>query len=328
MKIFITGGGGYVGSRLVPQLLDLGYEVVVYDTFYYGNFLPFDNKNLKIVKGDLRDVTLLEASIPKGATVLHMACISNDASFALEPKLSTTINYESLTGLIAACRKKEIKRFIFASTSSVYGVSDAKEITETHPLRPITQYNEYKALSEPIILQEKDNFEVTIFRPATVCGYSPRMRFDLSVNILTGHAISKNKITVFGGEQLRPNLHILDYINLVKLLINSDKCLNEVYNVGNQNLSLMEIAQLVKDTLISIDSNYSRLEIFRTPSDDIRSYHINSEKIKNDLDFTPKFSIQKAVSEIYEAFITRRVAHDIDDPIYHNVKLLKLMGIK
>ncbi|MEN9735387.1 MAG: hypothetical protein RL129_97 [Actinomycetota bacterium] len=328
MDIFITGGAGYVGTRLVPELLKLGHHVVVFDSFYYGNFLPFGNANLDLVVGDLRDKELLKKSIPIGATVLHLACISNDASFALDPELSKTINYESLEGLLEACRARKIKRFIFASTSSVYGVSEAKEITEDHPLKPITQYNEYKALSEPLILNEKNNFEVTIFRPATVCGYSPRMRFDLSVNILTGHAISKRKITVFGGEQLRPNLHIQDYIDLVKLLLQSNDCLNEIYNVGNQNLSLIEIANSVKNALVDLDTGYEEIEIVRTQSDDIRSYHINSDKIRHDLGFVPKYSIFDAVQEILYAFKTKRISHHIDDDIYHNVKRLKAMNVK
>jgi len=329
MKIFVTGGGGYVGTRLVEDLLDDGFEVIVYDAFFFGNFLPFGHKNLEIVKGDLRDSELLVQSIPIGSTVIHLACISNDASFQLNPDLSTSVNYDAFSILLEACKARNIKRFIYASTSSVYGVSDEPEITETHSLKPITLYNKYKALCEPILLEfAKDNFEATIFRPATVCGYSKRMRFDLSVNVLTASALFKNRITIFGGSQLRPNLHILDYIRLVKLLLVSDECVGEIFNAGDQNLSILEIGNLVKDTLGGLEKKYKDIELATEHSDDIRSYHINSDKIKNLLNFAPIFDIEHAVLEIYTAFKDNRFPLGMDNMLYHNVKTLKTNNIE
>jgi len=321
-NLFITGGGGYVGTRLVPVMLNFGYRVIVYDTFYYGNYLN-QNRNLITIKGDIRDKDKLSSSIPEGADVLHLACISNDASFALNPDLSRTINYEAFIDLVTIAKKNQVKRFVYASTSSVYGVSEADNITEDHPLKPITHYNAYKAKCEPILLQEEDNiFQPVIFRPATVCGYSPRMRLDLSVNILTAHAITKNLITVFGGTQRRPNLHILDYIDACILLLNSNDVVGKTYNIGNENMTLAEIARLVRSSLTEIDSKFSNIEITTTPSDDIRSYHIDSSKIFREIGFKPTRTISDAVKEVYSAFVNKAIDINIDLDKYHNVKTL------
>lgn len=321
-KLFITGGGGYVGTRLVPAMLDFGYKVIIYDTFYYGNYLN-QNNNLISIKGDIRDKDKLSSSIPEGADVLHLACISNDASFALNPDLSRTINYEAFVDLVSIAKKNQVKRFVYASTSSVYGVSEADNITEDHPLKPITHYNTYKAKCEPILLQEESNiFQPVIFRPATVCGYSPRMRLDLSVNILTAHAITKNLITVFGGTQRRPNLHILDYIDACILLLNSNDVVGKTYNIGNENMTLAEIAKLVRSTLTKVDPKFSSIEITTTPSDDIRSYHIDSSRIFREIGFKPTRTISDAVKEIYFAFVNKDIDINIDLNKYHNVKTL------
>ena len=220
-KIFITGGAGYAGSRYIPTLLDKNNIVTVYDTFYFGDFLK-NHKNLTKIKGDIRNTKLLEESCADHDVFIHLACMSNDTSFELDEKLSTEINYDCFEGMVKAAKKSSIKRFIYASTSSVYGISNAKDIKEDHPFKPLTLYNKFKGLCEPILLNYSDkNFETVIFRPATLCGYSPRQRFDLSVNVLTAHAIVNNKILVFGGTQLRPNLHVLDYCDLLDLLIYS-----------------------------------------------------------------------------------------------------------
>jgi nucleoside-diphosphate-sugar epimerase len=275
------------------------------------------------IKADIRDQEKLSRSIPEGADLLHLACISNDASFALNPELSKTINYDAFAQLIISAKKKKVKRFIYASTSSVYGVSEADNITEDHPLKPITHYNTYKAMCEPILLQEEDNvFQPIVFRPATVCGYSPRMRLDLSVNILTAHAITKNLITVFGGVQRRPNLHILDYIDVCKLLLKSNEAVGKTYNVGNENMTLSAIADLVRSTLTEIDPKFKNIEITTTPSDDIRSYHINSSKIYRELGFKPTRTISEAVKEIYFAFINKNIDNNITQARYHNVQTL------
>ena len=247
-KIFITGGGGYIGTRLVPILLKKNFIVTVYDTFFFGNKLR-KNKNLKIIKGDIRNIRKLSHSLKKHDYFLHLACISNDTSYELDKKLSKSVNYDCFEPIVLAAKKNSIKRFIYASSSSVYGVSKKKNVKENHPLLPLTLYNKYKGLCEPLLLKHTNkNFEGVIFRPATVCGYSPRMRFDLSVNILTNFAYNKKFINVYGGNQLRPNLHILDYCDAVIRIINApkNKIENKIFNVGQQNMSILNIAKLVK----------------------------------------------------------------------------------
>lgn len=224
-SVFITGGGGYCGTRLVQELLKKKYKVTAYDTFYYGNFLKnIKNRNLKVVKGDIRNQHLIKKTCKNHEIFIHLACISNDVSFELDEKLSTSINFEAFEPMVKIAKKNGIKRFIYASTSSVYGLSKKKKVTENHPLIPITLYNKYKADCEPILFNYTDkNFTGVIFRPATVCGYSPRQRLDLTINILTNHAFHKNEISVFGGKQFRPNLHIKDYCRAVILLMESPK---------------------------------------------------------------------------------------------------------
>ena len=323
--VFITGGAGYCGSRLVPQLLEKGYKVTVYDIMYFGSeFLP-KNKNLKIIKGDIRDLEKLKSSSKNHDTFLHLACISNDASFQLDEKLSKSINLDCFKPMVLAAKSNGIKRFIYASTSSVYGVSDKKNVTEDHPLVPLTLYNDFKGQCEPMLLDNTSNdFEGVIFRPATVCGYAPRQRLDVSVNILTNFAVNKKKIQVFGGDQLRPNLHIQDYCDVINLLIEApkEKIQDQIFNVGYQNMSINEIAQLVKRVVMR-EYSLSELEISRTKSDDNRSYHINSDKIKDILNFSPKYSIENAIVELCNAFKDNLLPNSFDDDFYYNVKRLK-----
>ena len=268
---------------------------------YYGkDFLP-NSENLKIISGDIRDQEKLEYSCQKNDVFLNLACISNDTSFELDEKLSTSINLTAFEPMVIAAKKAKIKRFIYASTSSVYGVSNKPEVKEDHPLVPLTLYNKYKGMCEPILFNHTDeNFEGVIFRPATVCGYAPRQRFDLSVNILTNHAINNKKITVFGGDQLRPNLHIEDYYEVVKLLINAEskKISNQIFNVGYQNMSINQIAEVVKKTVEKEFPEIGEIPIVRTESNDNRSYHINSDKIYEILGYKASKSIEDAVEEL------------------------------
>ena len=330
-KIFITGGAGYVGCRLVKDLLDKSFFVTVYDAMHYTDkYLPKNEKNLNVVRGDIRDTEKLREFSKGHEVFVHLACISNDASFILDENLSKTVNFDSFEPMVKAAKENKIKRFIYASSSSVYGVSDKKDVKEDHPLLPLTAYNKFKGLCEPILFKyTDDNFETVIFRPATVCGYSPRMRFDLSVNILTCHAICNNKINVFGGDQLRPNLHIQDYSECVQLLINEDKnkIQKQIFNVGFQNLSIINIAKLVKKEL-ETSFNFKNIEIIRTESNDNRSYHINSDKIYNTLGFKPKFSIENAVHEITNCFEKNLFKNPLENSIYHNVKTLKQNNVK
>ena len=288
-SVLVTGGAGYCGSLVVPKLLNDGYKVTVYDTLFFGDhFLPKNNENLTVIKGDIRDAEKFSKSVVGHDAVLSLACISNDASFELDEKLSTSINLNAFEPMVKAARSAGVKRFVYASSSSVYGVSDAPDVTEDHPLVPLTLYNKYKGMCEPLLNNlGTDDFTVTTFRPATVCGYAPRLRLDLSVNILTNHAVTNNKITVFGGNQLRPNLNIQDYADVCRLLLSAPHNLvhKDVFNVGYQNMSIMDIAHLVRKVVSEVFSGNEDIGIVTTPSDDNRSYHINSDKIFRVLGF-------------------------------------------
>ena len=331
-NILITGGAGYCGSVLTPQLLDMGYVVTVYDILYYGkDFLPLDHPNLTVVEGDIRDTATLAKHLVEIEAVLHLGCISNDASFVLDEALSTSVNLDAFEPMVVAAKKASVKRFVYASSSSVYGVSEEPDVTEDHPLVPLTLYNEYKGMCEPRLFKHTDeNFTGVVFRPATVCGYGPRQRLDVSVNILTNLAVNKGKITVFGGSQLRPNLHIQDYADLCKLLLEApdEKIADGVYNCGFQNMSIMDIALVVKKVVEEEFPDQGEIEIETTPTDDIRSYHINSDKIKRELDFAPSHSIEEAVRDLCQAFRDGKLSDSFDDDSYYNVRTMQAIGAK
>ena len=330
-KLIVVGGGGYCGSVVVPQLLKEGWDVTVFDTFWYGtNHLP-KVPNIHLVQSDVREIAKVKEALVGQEYVLHLACISNDASFELDEKLSTSVNLESFEPLVIEAKKAGVKRFVFASSSSVYGVSDSPDVTEDHPLVPLTLYNKYKGMCEPMLKKHTDSsFIGVIFRPATVCGYAPRQRLDLSVNILTNHAINKGTITVFGGDQLRPNLHIQDYADLCKLLLTAphEKVANETFNCGFQNMSIMNIAKIVKQVVEEVFPEKGDIPIRVTTSDDPRSYHINSEKIYKALGFKPKYSIEDAVRGLCTAFREGKLPNSFDDNKYFNVKTMKAIGAK
>lgn len=332
-KVLVVGGAGYCGSVLVPQLLDEGWEVTVYDILkWYGDaHLPKVNPKLRIIQGDVRDPARVAEACEGHHALLHLACISNDASFELDERLSTSVNLESFEPLVIAAKKAGIRRFVFASSSSVYGVSDSPNVTEDHPLVPLTLYNKYKGMCEPLLLKHTDtNFVGVIFRPATVCGYAPRQRLDLSVNILTNHAVNKGKITVFGGSQLRPNLHVQDYADLCKLLLTApeEKIANQIFNCGMQNLSILEIAKIVKRVVEQEFPEKGDIPIEITNSNDNRSYHINSDKIHRILGFVPKYTIEDAVYGLCDAFRQGKLPNSFDDDSYYNVRTMKAVGAK
>jgi len=331
-SIFITGGAGYVGSSLVPDLLEKNYKVAVYDIMYFGdNFLPKNHPNLKIIKGDIRDSDKIKKVCGGYDVFINLACISNDSSFELDENLSKSINFDAFEPMIISAKKSGIKRFIYASTSSVYGVSKEKNVTEDHPLVPLTLYNKFKGMCEPLLFKHTNkDFSGVVFRPATVCGYAPRQRLDLTVNILTNYAVNKNEIKVFGGDQLRPNLHIKDYCEAVELLIvaEKDKIENQIFNVGYQNMSINEIAQLVKEVVEKEYPKKEKIKITKSSSSDNRSYHINSEKIKKKLGFEPKRSIAMAIKDLCEAFKKGKINNSFEDDFYFNVNRLKRLNAK
>jgi nucleoside-diphosphate-sugar epimerase len=332
-KVLVIGGGGYCASLLVPQLLESGCEVTVFDilVWYGSDHLPKENPRLKIIQGDVRDTLKVAQACEGQDCVLHLACISNDASFELDENLSTSVNLNSFEPVVIAAKKAGVKRFVFASSSSVYGVSDSPDVTEDHPLVPLTLYNKFKGMCEPLLLKHTDeNFVGVIFRPATVCGFAPRQRLDLSVNILTNHAVNRGKITVFGGSQLRPNLHVQDYADLCKLLLTAptEKIANQIFNCGFQNLSINDIAQVVKKVVEEEFPENGSIPIETTTSDDLRSYHINSSKIKRALGFEPKYSVEDAVRGLCKAFREGKLPKSFDDDRYFNVRTMKTAGAK
>ena len=326
-RVFVTGGAGYIGSLLVPRLLDRGFKVTSYDISYYGDdFLPKDNPALTVIQGDIRDIGKMSAAMWGHDAFINLACISNDASFELDESLSTSVNLDAFEPTVVAAKNAGVKRFIYASSSSVYGISDQPNVTEEHLLVPLTLYNKYKGMCEPLLLKHTGkDFVGVIFRPATVCGYGPRQRLDLSVNILTNHAITNGKITVFGGAQLRPNLHIADYCDAVQVLLDApdDKIANEIFNVGYQNMSIMDIALLVKRVVENEFPEKGNIAIVTTPSDDNRSYHINSDKVRRVLGFAPHRSVEDAVRDLCAAFRDGRLPNPMTDDIYYNVRRMK-----
>jgi len=324
-NVLITGGAGYVGTRLVPQLLAAGHSVTVYDTMFFGCELK-PQARLKLVEGDIRDTAKLREQLWGVDAVIHLACISNDPSFELNEDLSKTINFDCFEPLVVAAKEQGVKRFVYASSSSVYGVSEEPEVTEDHPLVPLTLYNKFKGMCEPVLFKHQSpDFVCVTIRPATICGFSPRMRLDLSVNILTNHAVNAGKITVFGGAQKRPNLHIQDMCDLYKLLLEIEdaKIAGETFNAGYQNQTIMEIAQIVKATVQKEFPEKGDIQIVTTPTNDMRSYHINSDKITKKIGFKPKRGIEDAVRDLCQAMKEGKLPGSLDDDRYSNVKVLK-----
>lgn len=327
MKVLCTGSNGYVGSALVPYLLAAGHEVVGFDTQWFHVFPEM--AGLTQIKGDIRDVPAFTKAVAGCDATLHLGCISNDTSCALDESLSTEINFKAFEPIVVASKLMGVKRFIYCSSSSVYGVSDAPDVTEEHPLVPLTLYNRYKGACEPLLLKHATPiFTPVILRPATVCGYAPRQRFDLTINILTMHAIMKKEITVFGGKQRRPNLHIADMCRVYKTLLEAPEELvaGETFNVGAENMSLNEAAALVRKVVLEemgIDA-----PIVNVAHTDDRSYHINSDKILRVLGFAPEFDVARAIRDLCDQFKEGNFKDALTNPIYLNVKQLIELGVK
>ncbi|WP_415290103.1 NAD-dependent epimerase/dehydratase family protein [Candidatus Pelagibacter sp. Uisw_136] len=324
-KVFIIGGGGYVGSALVPKMLESGYHVTVYDLFIYGEDVLEKDPNLITIKGDVRNIDLLEVYLKGFDYVIHLACISNDPSFELNPELGKSINLDSFKPLVKLSRDLKIKRFIYASSSSVYGIKKEKNVIETLALEPLTDYSKFKVECEKILSEfTSSEFETVIIRPATVCGYAKRQRLDVVVNILTNLAFNKRKIKVFGGDQLRPNIHIQDMVNVYLEVIKADKDLvnGEIFNAGYDNFTVNDIALTVKE-VIGDD-----IEIETLPTDDNRSYHVSSEKIKKYLNFKPQHTIKDAIKDLKKAFEEEKLPNSLDDSRYFNIKKMQEIKLK
>jgi len=327
-QVLVTGGAGYVGAVLVPKLLDKGYRVKVLDLYIYGEHVldaVKENPNLEQIKGDIRDRELLERVIPGCDAVIHLACISNDPSFELNPQLGKSINYDAFLELIDVSKRSGVKRFVYASTSSVYGIKEEANVTEDLPLTPVTDYSKYKAMCEEVLLRERQpGFVTLVLRPATVCGYSPRLRLDLIVNILTNHAFNNKKISALGGQQMRPNIHIEDVSDLyVKSMEWPDEAIDgKIFNAGYENHRVIEIAEMVRG-VVGEDT-----EIITTPTNDARSYHISSEKIRRELGFVPRHSIEEGVRDLVAAFRTGKIPNSMTDIHYYNVKTMLAINLK
>ncbi|MCP5366058.1 MAG: NAD-dependent epimerase/dehydratase family protein [Hyphomicrobiales bacterium] len=321
-SVLVTGGAGYVGSALVPRLLEAGHKVTVLDLYLYGEdlFRDLRGPNLREVKGDLRDADTVARALDGVDAVIHLACISNDPSYDLDPDLGQSINHGAFLPLVRAAKAAGVKRFVYASSSSVYGIKDEAQVTEDLPLEPLTDYSKFKALCEEELLGERgDGFVTCIIRPSTVCGYAPRLRLDLTVNILTNHAINNGRITVFGGGQKRPNIHIQDMVGLYLFLLQQpdEKIDGKTFNAGYENFTVMEIAEMVRHAL------GAEVDIVVTPTDDNRSYHVSSEKMRRELGFEPSHTIEDAVRDLKAAFDAGLVPDPMTDPVYYNIKLMQ-----
>lgn len=307
MNILVTGACGYKGHVLVPKLLEAGHKVTAFDIQWFGNFLkPHDNLTVKL--GDVRNIE--DVPLVGIDCIIHMSSIANDPCGDLNPKLTWEVSALATMQLADKARRMGIKRFIYASSGSVYGVKEEPQVTEDLELKPISEYNKTKMVGERVLLSYQDDMVVQIVRPATVCGYSPRMRLDVSVNLLTMQALSKGKITVFGGNQVRPNIHIKDIANVYMHLLDHPEVVG-VYNAGFENISIMDIAKMV--------TKYLPVDIVVTESNDPRSYRINSDKLLA-TGFKPQFGVETAIKEIIEKFKAGELR---DEDQFYNLKWME-----
>jgi nucleoside-diphosphate-sugar epimerase len=307
MKIFVTGGCGYKGHVLIPKLLERDYEVISFDLQWFGNYLK-PHKNLEIIKGDVRDIDNI--SLSGVDCIIHLSSIANDPCGDLDPKLTWEVSALATMQLADKAKRMGIKRFIYASSGSVYGVKEELQVTEDLELKPISEYNKTKMVGERVLLSYQNDMVVQIVRPATVCGLSPRMRLDVSVNLLTMQALAKGKITVFGGDQVRPNIHIEDITDLYLHLIDHPE-ITGIFNAGFENISIMDIAKLI--------TKYIPVEIEVTPSNDPRSYRINSDKLLS-TGFKPKKKVEDAIREIIEKYHSGELK---DEDHFYNLRWME-----
>jgi nucleoside-diphosphate-sugar epimerase len=328
MRVLVTGGAGYVGSALVPRLVDAGHAVTVLDRYFYGDVFADlaarAGERLCQIRGDIRDPEAVARGVRGADVVIHLACISNDPSYDLDPALGKSINYDAFRPLVRASKQAGVRRFVYASSSSVYGVKHEPEVTEELSLEPLTDYSKFKALCEDVLAAERTRgFATVVVRPSTVCGYAPRLRLDLVVNILTNQAVHRGRITVLGGTQMRPNIHIDDMVAAyLQLLGEPDhKIDGQIFNVGGPNHTVAELAELVRATIDPA------LLIDWKPTDDLRSYKTSSRKIARALGWVPRRSVADAIGDLQRAFAAGLVEQPLDNPLYFNIKRMQELAV-
>ena len=319
-NILITGGGGYVGTNLTNELLNEGYNITIIDTFWFGKYIK-KKRNLKILQKDLRNIS--KKDLKNIDCILHLASIANDPAAELNAKLTWDVNVLATYKLITLAINNNVKKFIFASSGSVYGIKKEKKVTENLSLEPISEYNKSKMIGERILLSYKKKIDLTILRPATICGYSPAMRLDVAINALTYSALKKNLITVFGGKQIRPNLTMFDMINAYKFFMKRKSKKNRldsdiIFNLGFENLSIISMANKIKKTL------KLKSKIIIKSSNDPRSYRQNSERIIKK-GFKPTKKIDDAIVELKEKFLEKKISKRKS---FYRINTLKMINTK
>lgn len=308
MKLLVTGACGYKGSVLVPKLLDQGHEVIGLDIMWFGNFLK-PHPNLKVIQGDVRDIDAID--LTGVDAIIHLSSVANDPCGDLDPQLTWEVSALATMQLADKAARAGVKRFIYASSGSVYGIKDEPQVTEDLVLKPLSEYNKTKMVGERVLLSYANDMIVQIVRPATVCGYSPRMRLDVSVNMLTMQALAKGKITIFGGNQTRPNIHIDDITDLYIFLLGRPD-VTGIYNAGFENISILDIAQRVV--------RHVPAELVVTASNDPRSYRVNSDKLLA-TGFRPKKTVEDAIREIIAKYRSGELK---DEERWYNLKWMQL----
>ena len=322
-NVLVTGGAGYVGSALVPRLLSSGHSVTVLDWYLYGDDVFEElrgHPRLREIRGDIRDLDAVARALLGANAVIHLACISNDPSYDLNPSLGQSVNGDAFRPLLRAAKRARVERFIYASSSSVYGVKRDAHVTEDLPLEPLTDYSKWKALCEGILDEEREpGFTTVTVRPSTVCGYAKRLRLDLVVNILSNHAVHKGSITVTGGDQMRPNIHIDDMVEAYLHLLAqpSEKIDGERFNVGSENHTVLELAKIVQRCV------GGSVPVNVVPTDDPRSYHVSSAKIRRVLGFECRRKVEDAVLDLKRAFGSGKVKDPLTNPLYFNIRRMQ-----
>ncbi len=312
MRVLVTGACGYKGTVLVPKLLNSGHEVTAIDTMWFGNYLK-PHKNLTVEKTDVRDADKIR--LDGLDAIIHLSSIANDPCGDLDPKLTWEVSALATMQLADKAVRNGVRRFIYASSGSVYGVKEEAQVTEDLELKPISEYNKTKMVSERVLLSYRDKMVVQIIRPATVCGYSPRMRLDVSVNMLTMQALTRGRITVFGGAQTRPNIHIDDITDIYLFMLDHPEC-QGIYNAGFENISIMDIARQV--------TTHVPAEVVVTESNDPRSYRVNSDKLLA-AGYRPRKTVEDAIKDIVGKYRSGRLK---DEDRYYNLKWMQREVLK